>query len=115
MFLFFKYCNLRAELNLPRKKTFDEITSDMYLALKLEEVYGNIDEIDSYIGGLAENHINESNLGELFYTSMKEQFSRLRDGDRYYFENMDNGFFNDDEIAEIRATGILILIQVIFN
>ncbi|KAM5337869.1 dual oxidase 2 isoform 2-T2 [Glossophaga mutica] len=52
-------------------------------------------------GGLLESH---GNPGPLFSTIVLDQFVRLRDGDRYWFENTKNGLFSKEEIAEIRNT-----------
>ncbi|XP_036910411.1 dual oxidase 2 isoform X2 [Sturnira hondurensis] len=52
-------------------------------------------------GGLLESH---GNPGPLFSTIVLDQFVRLRDGDRYWFENARNGLFSKEEIAEIRNT-----------
>lgn len=73
--------------------------------MKLEEIYTTVDGIDPYIGGLAEDHVHGSNLGELFYESLKEQYTRIRDGDRFYFENLDNGLFTPEEVSQIRSVG----------
>ncbi|NXF10271.1 DUOX2 oxidase, partial [Smithornis capensis] len=42
--------------------------------------------------------------GSLFSTIILEQFVRLRDGDRFWFENTKNGLFSEEEIEEIRST-----------
>ncbi|NXX29411.1 DUOX2 oxidase, partial [Nicator chloris] len=42
--------------------------------------------------------------GSLFSTIILEQFARLRDGDRFWFENTKNGLFTEEEIREIRNT-----------
>ncbi|NXF70647.1 DUOX2 oxidase, partial [Sclerurus mexicanus] len=42
--------------------------------------------------------------GSLFSTIILEQFVRLRDGDRFWFENTKNGLFTEEEIGEIRNT-----------
>ncbi|XP_032273503.1 dual oxidase 2 isoform X2 [Phoca vitulina] len=52
-------------------------------------------------GGLLESH---GDPGPLFSTIVLNQFVRLRDGDRYWFENTRNGLFSKEEIAEIRNT-----------
>ena len=92
-------------MGLAKHSTFADITRDSFTAIKLEEIYSSVDEIDAYIGGLAEDHVHESNLGELFYTSLKDQYTRIRDGDRFYFENRDNQLFTDEEISQIRSVG----------
>ncbi|XP_075386869.1 dual oxidase 2 isoform X2 [Tenrec ecaudatus] len=52
-------------------------------------------------GGLLESH---GGPGPLFTAIVLDQFVRLRDGDRYWFENTRNGLFSEEEIAEIRNT-----------
>ncbi|XP_036699443.1 dual oxidase 2 isoform X5 [Balaenoptera musculus] len=52
-------------------------------------------------GGLLESH---GDPGPLFSAIVLDQFVRLRDGDRYWFENSRNGLFSMEEIAEIRNT-----------
>lgn len=52
-------------------------------------------------GGLLESH---GDPGLLFSAIVLDQFVRLRDGDRYWFENTRNGLFSKEEIAEIRNT-----------
>uniref|UniRef100_G3TI59 NAD(P)H oxidase (H2O2-forming) n=1 Tax=Loxodonta africana TaxID=9785 RepID=G3TI59_LOXAF len=52
-------------------------------------------------GGLLESH---GDPGPLFSAIVLNQFVRLRDGDRYWFENTRNGLFSTEEIAEIRNT-----------
>ncbi|NXG07616.1 DUOX2 oxidase, partial [Sakesphorus luctuosus] len=42
--------------------------------------------------------------GSLFSAIILEQFVRLRDGDRFWFENTKNGLFTEEEIREIRNT-----------
>ncbi|NWT44045.1 DUOX2 oxidase, partial [Chroicocephalus maculipennis] len=42
--------------------------------------------------------------GSLFSAIILDQFVRLRDGDRFWFENTKNGLFTAEEIGEIRNT-----------
>ncbi|NXW00161.1 DUOX2 oxidase, partial [Fregetta grallaria] len=42
--------------------------------------------------------------GSLFHAIILDQFVRLRDGDRFWFENTKNGLFTVEEIREIRNT-----------
>lgn len=71
----------------------EEINPDLFekhpdIARKLQEAYGSVDNIDLYIGGMLES---KDGPGELFISIMLEQFTRLRDADRFWFENTDNG------------------------
>lgn len=54
---------------------------------KLLAVYGGLDQIDAFVGGLAEEKAEGSLLGPLNHAINVDQFTRLRDGDRFYYEN----------------------------
>jgi dual oxidase len=50
---------------------------------------GDIGKLDAYVGGMLET-IGQG-PGELFTKIIKDQFERLRDADRFWFENSNNG------------------------
>eukprot|EP00854_Cymbomonas_tetramitiformis_P015459 gene15459-18301_t len=77
-----------------------------------DEEDGNVDMCDAYVCGLAEEHVMNSGLGELFYASMTNQYTRTRDGDRFYFENPaeDGPGFTAAQISELKATHLRDLI-----
>ena len=82
------YNKCRESFNLSRKNSFREITSDPELAANLESLYGgNIDSVDPWIGGLAEDHEEGGNMGEFIRAVLVDQFTRLRDGDRFWYQN----------------------------
>ena len=51
---------------------------------------------------MAEDHLAGSSVGPLVAAIVTDQFRRLRDGDRFYFEN--DSDFSTDEMATIRIT-----------
>jgi hypothetical protein len=57
------------------------------LAARLKAIYGNVDRIDAFVGMLSEPHLPGSELGELQAAIWREQFRRLRDGDRFFYLN----------------------------
>ncbi|MEJ1278669.1 dual oxidase 2 [Cricetulus griseus] len=59
----------------------------------------DLSQLELLLGGLLESH---GDPGPLFSKIILDQFVRLRDGDRYWFENTRNGLFSKEEIAEIR-------------
>jgi Animal haem peroxidase len=77
----------REALGLTPYTSFDEITSDPETAAALEQAYGSVDAIDLWVGGLAEDHVAGGVIGQTFGLIVGDQFTALRDGDRYYFEN----------------------------
>jgi hypothetical protein len=44
-------------------------------------------DINPFIAGLAEDHVGGSDMGPLFTNILVDQFSRLRDGDQYFYLN----------------------------
>lgn len=63
-------------------------------------------------GGLLESR---GDPGPLFSAIVLDQFVRLRDGDRYWFENTRNGLFSREEIAEIRNTTLRDVLVAVTN
>jgi Ca2+-binding RTX toxin-like protein len=80
------YVAMRAALGLAPKTTFAQITDDPQVAARLAAVYGTVDKIDLWVGGLAETPLPGGMVGELFSVVMIEQFARLRDGDPFWSE-----------------------------
>lgn len=101
------YNTVRESYGLPKVGSFAEITADPELQAKLEDLYGSVDNIDLWVGGLAEDHAPGSNVGETFTTIIADQFTRLRDGDRYYFENV----FKEQELRAIKSTTLADIIK----
>jgi hypothetical protein len=85
------YNQTRIDVGLEPVEDFSEITSDPELAEKLEQLYGDVDNIDVWVGGLAEDHLLGSSLGVLFTTIIADQFERIRDGDANWYQNTLSG------------------------
>ncbi len=82
------YNTVRAAYGLPRVTRFDQITANKILQAKLAAAYGNVNKIDLWVGGLAEDHLPGSSLGATFTRIIADQFTRLRDGDRFWYQNL---------------------------
>lgn len=81
------YNQARIDFGLAHAADFSDITSDPAMQDALASVYTSVDEVDLWVGGMAEDDRFTSGLvGELFFTIIKDQFERLRDGDRFYYE-----------------------------
>ncbi len=94
---------IRANLGLGRYDLFEEIVADQDEAFEMETLYeGDINNIDPWVGMLAEEHMPGALMGETVMEIMKIQFGALRDGDRFYYKN--DPFFSLAEIEEISAT-----------
>ncbi len=104
------YNDAREGFGLKRKTQFTEISSNKIVQDRLQLAYANVDQIESLIGGLAEDHVKGSILGELFHESFIRQWTLIRNSDRFWFEGKDAGF-SPTEIDIIRNTTWLSVIQ----
>jgi hypothetical protein len=66
--------------------SFDELTSDLETSDRLAEIYGDPDNCDAWICMLAEDHVKGALVGKTIQTILIDQFERLRDGDRFWYE-----------------------------
>ncbi|XP_020029096.2 dual oxidase 2 isoform X1 [Castor canadensis] len=72
----------------------------------------DLSRLELLLGGLLESH---GDPGPLFSNIVLNQFVRLRDGDRYWFENVRNGLFSEEEISEIRNTTLRDVLVAVTN
>jgi hypothetical protein len=94
------YNTARAAMGLPRVTSFGQITSDAALAGKLQSLYGSVDNVDLWVGVLAEDHVGGGSVGALGSRMIADQFRRLRDGDRLFYQNL----FTGTALATLIAT-----------
>ena len=83
-------------------RSFRQITSDPELAAALQSLYRTVDEVDAWIGMLSEDPIPGGSVGITTDAVITDQFRRLRDGDRFWFENA--GFDSRDVAMLNRVT-----------
>lgn len=93
------YNDARQALGLPRRTSFEEISSNPMLAEALASVYADIDHVDLWIGAVSEDHLPGASVGETVATGLRMQFTHLRDGDRFFF-------LFDDALSEAEKTTI---------
>lgn len=101
------YNSIREDLGLDPVVSFSQITSDVELAAALEATYGSVDNIDLWVAGLAEDHLEGSSLGETFTTIIVDQFERLRDGDRNWYQNV----FEGRQLQQLESTTLADIIE----
>jgi hypothetical protein len=61
------------------------------VAARLKGVYGTVDNIDAFTGMISEAHVAGTEMGELQLAIWTREFQRMRDGDRFYIGNADQG------------------------
>jgi hypothetical protein len=80
------YNEVRRAFGLRPARGFRDISSSSEVSRRLQDAYGSVDNIDVWIGGLAEDPLRGALVGELLFRVMKSQFEALRDGDRFWYE-----------------------------
>jgi peroxidase len=81
------YNTTRAAYGLKKFTMFSQITPDKVVQVKLADLYRTVDDIDLWVGCLAEAHVAGASVGALTQAIILDQFNRLRAGDRLWFEN----------------------------
>jgi hypothetical protein len=99
------YASLRNSHGLAWTNNFGQITSDVELAARLSALYGgNVDNIDAWVGGLAEDHVPGASVGLFMKAVIESQFRRMRDGDRLFYLSNAAGLYTNKTInPEIAA------------
>jgi len=86
---------------------FDQITRNRDLSDKLVGLYGNVQALDLWIAGLAEDHLPGSSVGPTFQAIIARQFERVRDGDINWYERN----FSGPQLAALQATRLSDIIR----
>jgi peroxidase len=79
----------REAIGLPAYTSFEQITQDPDVLARLHQVFPTVDDVDLFIGGLAEPGVNGGALGDTFAKIVANQFDALRTGDRFYWQNQE--------------------------
>jgi peroxidase len=88
--------------------SFAGLTSDSKLQQNLQAVYGNINNVDLFMGGLAETPAGGASVGPTFRYIIADQFHRLMTGDRFFWKNQG---FNQATASMISNTTLTTLMQ----
>ncbi|XP_017569119.2 dual oxidase 2 [Pygocentrus nattereri] len=101
------YNEVREALNLSPVQTWGEINPKLnqtnpQLFKDLSELYKNdISKLELFVGALLEG---DGGPGPVVTSIFLDQFDRIRNADRFWFENKQNGLFTEEEIQSIRNT-----------
>ena len=103
------YNSARLALGLGAVASFAEVTSDPALRTALETAYADIDDVDLWVAGLAEDPLPGALVGETFHAILVDQFTRLRDGDRFWYQN--DPFFSRRQRRRLERTSLADIIR----
>lgn len=101
----------RRQCGLPELKSWNQMNGVMRAsAIKsLSSTYSSPEDIDLFIGGVSEMPETNSNslVGPTFACIIGEQFRRIKDGDRFWFENSNQpSSFSTQQLDEIKKTSL---------
>ena len=114
---------VREAFGLRPHRRFNEIVADDVVAGTLDELYGSVNNVDAWVGMLAEQHMPDALFGETVLAIMHHQFQALRDGDRFYYENDPDLSEEEKQIIKtttfseviMRNTGITLMQDNVFQ
>ncbi len=83
------YNAARVGFGLPPTPSFAAVNpDDPQVAQRLASVYASVDDIDPWIGGICEKPAPGALVGHLVKAVVADQFTRSRDGDRFFYANV---------------------------
>jgi hypothetical protein len=81
------YNRVRVDYGLPAAAGFADVNPDPAVQAELAAAYATVDDVDVWVGGLSEPHVAGAMVGETFFAVLADQFVRLRDGDRFWYQS----------------------------
>ncbi len=97
----------RSALGMAPYTSFGQLSSDPTIQTLYAANYADINHVDLFMGGLAEDHTAGS-VGPTFGAIIADQFSRLRIGDQFWWQNQG---FNPNETQTIGQTRLADIIE----
>ena len=101
------FAQMRAALKLRPVKRFQDVNPNRQVAAELDAAYDSPADIDLWIGGLAEADRPGSMVGETFQRILVDQFVRVRDGDRFWYES----YLPKDVVRMINAQTLSVILH----
>ncbi|KAG8235448.1 hypothetical protein J437_LFUL015796 [Ladona fulva] len=101
------YNAYRKACDLREAETFDDLQYEIRnekLREKLKHLYGHPGNVDVWVGGILEDPVPGGKIGPLFRCILVEQFRRLRDGDRFWYENP--SVFKPEQLTQIKQSSL---------
>ena len=82
------YAAVRSAFGLSPIYNFEDIRAvEPDLIHEMQDIFETPGEIDAWTGFLVEEHVADALVGETLRAVLVDQFTRLRDGDRFYYQS----------------------------
>jgi peroxidase len=100
------YNGVRVAYGLAPKATIADVNpGNPEITRRLSAAYTNVNDIDPWVGGVSEAPFPGAVVGELVRTVIAEQFTRSRDGDRFFYLNTFpanwKNYFNNLHLSDV--------------
>ncbi|XP_051747471.1 eosinophil peroxidase-like isoform X2 [Ctenopharyngodon idella] len=96
-----RFCGLSSPQN---EQELAVVMNNTELAHRLIELYGTPENIDIWLGGVAEPFVPGGRVGALFACLISTQFQHIREGDRLWWEN--KGAFTTQQKASLASVSL---------
>ncbi|XP_025074585.1 uncharacterized protein LOC105429244 [Pogonomyrmex barbatus] len=103
------YVRWREPCSLSPIRTFEDLNRVMSsdAARKFKSLYSSVEDIDLFSAGLAENSVLGGLVGPTFACIIGQQFSNLRRGDRFWYENPNSeSSFTIGQLQQIKQVSL---------
>ena len=87
--------------------SLDQLTSDPEKAANLNATYGDVNDVDAWVGLLAEDPAPGAAVGPTLKAILVDQFTRLRDGDRFWYQNDPALADQKDSLAKLSVSDVI--------
>ncbi|MEM0982587.1 MAG: peroxidase family protein [Planctomycetota bacterium] len=101
------YNDVRDQFGLGRAASFADVSGSSDVQSALASVYADTEEIDPWTGMLCEDQVAGSLVGPTLQKVLGDQFERLRDGDRFWYES----YLPASVVAAVDATTLADVIR----
>ena len=88
--------------------TMAQSTSQPAWADALSAAFSDMEDQDVWVSALAEDVVPGAMVGRFLHTVLRDQFLRLRDGDRFWYQNV----FAADALAELESVRLADVIRL---
>jgi hypothetical protein len=117
------YNSIRANFGLQPYVFFQQINPDPDVYISLVGLYQDINDVDPWVGMLAEERMDGGLFGPTIMKIMEVQFAALRDGDRFYYKvdpvltDEEKDWITESTMHDIimRNTGITLMQDNVFE
>jgi hypothetical protein len=94
-----RYNQVRIEFGHGPAQGFADVTSDGEIGARLAQSYGDVGDVDAWVGLLSEDQVSGALVSESLRSVLADQFRWARNGDRFWHR----GYMSGPAIAFVES------------